>query len=63
MRDGTGSTLARGSLVTGASATNNQALIDTIAKITELRKPGVKTYVVGLGAAWTPRRTRRRTRP
>ena len=50
MRDGTGSTLARGSLVTGASATNNQALIDTIAKITELRSLGIKTYVVGLGA-------------
>ena len=50
MRDGTGSTLARGSLVTGASATNNQALIDTIAKITELRNRGIKTYVVGLGA-------------
>jgi len=50
MRDGTGSTLARGSLVAGATATNNQALTDTIAKITELRSRGIKTYVVGLGA-------------
>ncbi len=50
MRDGMGSTLARGSLVAGATATNNQALTDTIAKITELRSRGIKTYVVGLGA-------------
>ena len=48
LRDGSSSTLPAGSFVPGGS--NNQALIDTIAKITDLHTRGIKTYVVGLGA-------------
>ena len=43
-----------GSLNTSASATNDQALLDTISAIKNLYKAGIKTYVIGLGAGIDP---------
>lgn len=43
-----------GSLNTSASATNDQALLDTISAIGALKKVGIDTYVVGMGAGVDP---------
>lgn len=46
---------ADGSLAAANSTTNNdQAMIDTIAKINALKAAGVETYVIGLGAGVDP---------
>lgn len=37
-----------------ASATNSQAVIDTITKLAALNAAGIKTYVIGLGAGVDP---------
>ncbi|HEV7123775.1 MAG TPA: PilC/PilY family type IV pilus protein [Rhodanobacter sp.] len=45
---------ADGTLNTSSASTNDQAMIDTIAKITALQQAGVETYVIGLGAGVDP---------
>ena len=45
---------ADGSLNTASSATNDQALIDAVNTIAQLKAAGIKTYVVGLGAGVDP---------
>ena len=45
---------ADGSLNTSATATNDQALLDSVAQITALKAAGIKTYVVGMGAGVNP---------
>jgi type IV pilus assembly protein PilY1 len=44
---------ADGSLDT-SSRTNDQAVLDTVAELTQLQKQGVNTYVIGLGAGVDP---------
>ena len=50
MRDGTASALPLGTLLPGATYTNNTALTDAIDKLTLYKDLGIKTYVIGLGA-------------
>lgn len=42
------------SVDTNSTATNDQALIDTITQLQALAKAGIKTYIVGMGAGVDP---------